>query len=262
MPSLSAVIIAQDEERTIARVLSAVKDLVSEIVLVDSGSSDRTKEIAGDFGARVIHQDWLGYAAQKNFALEQACGDWVLSLDADEIVTPELAAEISTLFSSAEYENWDGLKIARLMFVGEQAIAHGGFYPDAQLRLFRRGMGRFNDRLVHESVSLQGRVRQMKNHMLHLSYRDVEHFKTAHEKYARLAAQESLRSGFRPAKASLLNLCLHPVWTFFYRFVWRMGFLDGQLGLEMNLAYSDYVRKKILYLRESVTCKKESKKDI
>lgn len=250
MPSLSAVIIAQDEERTIGRVLAAVKDIVSEIVLVDSGSSDRTREIATACGARVIHQDWLGYSAQKNYALDQATGDWILSLDADEIVTPELAAEISSLFSSGEFNNWDGLEIARLMFVGEQAIAHGGFYPDAQLRLFRRGLGRFNDRLVHESISLQGRVRQLKNHMLHLSYRDVEHFKTAHEKYARLAAQESLRSGFKPAKASLLNLYLHPVWTFIYRFVGRQGFLDGLLGLQMNLAYSDYVRKKICYLRE------------
>lgn len=253
MPSLSAVIIAQDEERTIGQVLSAIKDLVSEIVLVDSGSTDRTKEIATACGARVIHQDWLGYAAQKNFALEQAQGDWVISLDADEVVTPHLAAEIKELFHSASWEKWDGFKIARLMFVGEQAIAHGGFYPDAQLRLFRRGMGRFNDRLVHESVTLDGRVKQLKNHMLHLSYRDVDHFKTAHDKYARLAAQECLRSGYRPGKASLVNLYLHPVWTFIYRFIGRMGFLDGTLGLQMNLAYADYVRKKILYLRESIS---------
>ena len=103
---------------------------------------------------------------------------------------------------------------------------------------------------MHESVALEGRVGKLKNHMLHLSYRDVDHFKNAHEKYARLAAQEAIRTGFDPAKASLFNLYLHPIWTFFYRYVLRGGFLDGSLGLEMNLAYCDYVRKKILYLRQ------------
>lgn len=252
MASLSAVIIAQDEEGTIGQVLAAVKDIVSEVILVDSGSKDRTMEIAREFGAKVIHQDWLGYSAQKNFALEQASCDWILSLDADEIISPELAAEIKAVMQGDEVNNWDGFKISRLMHVGGTAIAHGGFYPDAQLRLFRRGMGRFNDRLVHESVKLDGRIRNLKQHLLHMSYRDVEHFKTAHDKYARLAAQESMRSGFNPSKASLLNLYLHPLWTFFYRYIYRFGFLDGALGLEMNLAYSDYVRKKILYLRETL----------
>jgi glycosyltransferase involved in cell wall biosynthesis len=251
--NLSAVIIAQDEERTIGRVLSALSDLVFEIVLVDSGSSDGTREIARQHGARVIHQDWLGYSAQKNFALEQAGCEWILSLDADEIVTPELAAEIRTVLSAPDTEKWHGFKIARLMFVGDRAIAHGGFYPDAQLRLFRRGMGRFNDRLVHESVALNGRVGILKNHMLHHSYRDVDHFKNAHEKYARLAAQDALRSGFNPGRTSLLNLYLHPLWTFLYRYIFRCGFLDGLIGLQMNLAYSSYVRKKILYLREAVS---------
>ncbi len=252
MRSLSAVIIAQDEERTIGKVLAGIKDFVSEIILVDSGSSDKTKEIAQEFGAKVTHQDWLGYSAQKNFALEKASSDWILSLDADEIITAELGAEIRAILSSDECESWDGFKISRLMYVGDCAIAHGGFYPDAQLRLFRRGMGRFNERLVHESVSLEGRIGKLKSHMLHLSYRNVDHFKDAHEKYARLAAKESLRSGYNPAKASLFNLYLHPLWTFMYRYFVRAGFLDGPLGLQMNLAYSDYVRKKILYLREAI----------
>jgi len=256
MPGLSAVIIAQDEERTIGRVLAAIKDLVDEIVFVDSGSSDRTIDIAREYSARLIHQDWLGYAAQKNFALDQASTEWVLSLDADEIITPELAAEIkvvlSGISSSSPLQDYDGFKISRLMFVGDSALAHGGFYPDAQLRLFRRGRGRFNSRLVHESVQVEGKVGKLKHHLLHLSYRDVEHFRSAHDKYARLAAQESLRCGFKPAKLSMLNLWFHPLWTFYYRYFVRAGFLDGSLGLQMNLAYCNYVRKKILYLREAV----------
>ncbi|MBX9686705.1 MAG: glycosyltransferase family 2 protein [Candidatus Obscuribacterales bacterium] len=253
MQALSVVIIAQDEERTIGRVLEAVKDLASEIILLDSGSTDRTLEIAGLHGAKIKHQDWLGYAAQKNMALSMASSPWILSLDADEILSPELAEEIKQLLSGDLCENFDGFKIARLMFVGDAAIAHGGFYPDAQLRLFRRGMGRFNDRLVHESLQLNGRVTTLKNHLLHLSYRDIQEFKNAHEKYARLSAQEALRSGFKSSKASYLNLLLHPLWTFFYRYICRGGFLDGELGLKMNLAYSHYVRKKILYLREALT---------
>lgn len=250
MPNLSAVIIAQDEERTIGKALAALKDLATEIVLVDSGSTDRTPEIARDYGARVIHQNWLGYAAQKNFAIEQAGGDWILSLDADEVLTPELCAEIKSLLNSSSLENFDGYKISRLMFVGDSAINHGGFYPDAQLRLFRKGRGKFNDRLVHESVQVEGRVGRLRHDILHYSYEDIAHFIRAHDKYARLAAQESLRSGLKAGSASLLNLYLHPVWTFFYRYFYRFGFLDGKLGLQMNLAYSKYVQKKILYLRQ------------
>lgn len=258
MPDLSAVIIAQDEEKTIGQVLSSVKDLVSEIVLVDSGSNDRTVEIAKDHGARVIHQDWLGYAAQKNFAIENAGSQWILSLDADEILTAELRAEIKELCQSGELEKNDGYRIARLMHVGELAIAHGGFYPDAQLRLFRKSKGRFNDRLVHESVKMEGKISDLKHHLLHLSYRNIEQFASTHDKYARLAAQEALKSGFAPWKVSALNLYLHPIWTFIYRYIFRLGFLDGKLGLEMNLAYSSYVRKKILYLRQLSRQKSEA----
>ena len=250
MESLSVVIIAQDEERTIASVLAAIKDIASEIILVDSGSRDTTIDLATAHGARVFHQDWLGYSAQKNFALAKATSQWVLSLDADEVVTPELKAEIKQVLNGPDAEKFDGFKIPRLMFVGQNAVAHGGFYPDAQLRLFRNGMGKFNDRLVHESVTLDGRVTDLKNHLLHYSYRDLDHFRDSMEKYARLAAQESMRSGYRAEKTSTLNLWFHPAWTFCYRYFARRGFLDGTLGLEMNLIYSDYVRKKIHYLRE------------
>ena len=250
MQNLSVVMIAQDEERIIEKALAAVKDIAGEIVLVDSGSKDRTLEIASSFGAKTIHQDWLGYAAQKNFALSQASGEWILSLDADEIITPELAAEIRAVLAEGSNVQVDGYRIARLMHVGGHAITHGGFYPDKQMRLFRRGKGKFNDRLVHESVVLEGKSAELQHHLLHMSYRDLDHFSAAHEKYARLAAKESIRSGYKRAKSSVLNLYLHPLWTFFYRYFVRLGFLDGPLGLQMNLAYSDYVRKKIAYLRE------------
>ncbi|MBY0358748.1 MAG: glycosyltransferase family 2 protein [Candidatus Obscuribacterales bacterium] len=249
MSNLSVVIIAKDEERTIGQVLAAVQDLQPEIILVDSGSTDATPKIAADHGAKVIHQDWLGYSDQKNFALDQASNEWVLSLDADEIITPKLVSEIKQVL---ENPLCDGYRIKRLMFIAEHPIKYGGFYPDAQLRLFRRGKGRFNGRLVHESIKLEGKVCDLQNHLLHYAYKDVEQFEQAMEKYAQLSAQESLRSGFNPSKTSLLNLFLHPLWTFFYRYLFRLGFMDGILGLRMAIIYAGYVQKKIAYLKDAV----------
>jgi glycosyltransferase involved in cell wall biosynthesis len=253
--SVSLVIIAKNEERTIGKVIDAAKELVTEIIVVDSGSSDKTCEIASERGARVIFQEWLGYAAQKNFAIDQAQGDWILSLDADEILSPALVEEMKQLVASPGFAQFDGYKIPRVLYIGEKAVLHGGFYPDAQLRLIKRGSGRFGDRLVHEAIKMDGPKAVLKNHMDHYSYRTVDDFAQAMEKYARLSAKEfygriesgRAKPGFR---TSLLNLFLHPYWTFFQRFVLRGGFKDGSLGLKLALIYSDYVRKKILYLRE------------
>ncbi len=249
MPSLSVVIVAQDEARTIARVLAAVKPLADEILLVDSGSTDETIELATAGGARVVHQDWLGYAAQKNFAIDLAVNDWVLSLDADEILSPELADEIKSLMRSAKLESCDGYRIPRVLFIGDTAIRHGGFYPDAQLRLFKKSAGRFNDRLVHEAVRVPGTVGRLKHDLLHYAYTDVAAFTVAMEKYARLSATEYKKSGKNGWRVHPVNELLHPVWTFFYRFVVRAGFLDGELGWRLNAIYSDYVRNKIRYTR-------------
>ncbi len=249
MPSLSVVIVAQDESRTIARVLQAIKDLSNEILLVDSGSTDGTPTIATENGARVVHQDWLGYAAQKNFAIDMAVSDWILSLDADEIVSPELAVELGNLLKSPDLESRDGYSIPRVLYIGDTPVRHGGFYPDAQLRLFKRGKGRFNDRLVHEAIKVNGPVGMLSHDLLHYAYPDVNGFTAAMEKYAQLSAAEYKRSGKAGWKGHPLNELLHPTWTFFYRYVVRAGFLDGELGWRLNSIYSDYVRNKIRYSR-------------
>ncbi len=249
MPSLSVVIVAQDESRTIARVLQAIKDLAAEILLVDSGSTDGTQQIATEHGAHVVHQDWLGYAAQKNFAIDMAVSDWILSLDADEVVSPELAAEIDRLLKSSELESRDGYRIPRVLYIGDTPVRHGGFYPDAQLRLFKRGNGRFNDRLVHEAIKVNGPVGMLNHDLLHYAYADVNGFTAAMEKYAQLSAAEYKRSGKAGWKGHPLNELVHPTWTFFYRYVVRAGFLDGELGWRLNSIYSDYVRNKIRYSR-------------
>lgn len=248
--ALSVVIVAQDEERTIGRVIEAVRAIADEVVLVDSGSTDRTIEIARDLGANVIHQDWLGYAAQKNYALSLANNEWILSLDADEIVTPELVAEIKQTLGDPGATEYDGYRLPRILYIGDVPVRHGGFYPDAQLRLIQRGKGSFNDRLVHEAIKVCGPVKVLRNSMLHYAYKDVAEFSAAMEKYAWLSAKEFARQERFGWKCHPLNELFHPAWTFVYRYLARGGLLDGALGLELANIYSDYVRKKIRYLRE------------
>ena len=251
MATLSVVIVAKNEERTIGRVLDAVSAVADEMLVVDSGSDDKTIEIANEKGALVVHQDWLGYAGQKNFALSLAKSDWLLSLDADEIMTPEAVAEVKEIASGETAGKCDGYKIPRVLYIGEHPVRHGGFYPDAQLRLIQNGKGKFRDRMVHERIFVDGAVGDLKHPMLHYSYRNVDEFTKAMDKYARLSAAEYKQDGSKKWRANPLNELLHPLWTFFARYVLRLGFLDGKLGFELNLIYSNYVRNKIRYLRES-----------
>jgi glycosyltransferase involved in cell wall biosynthesis len=250
MTQLSLVIVAMNEERTIGRVLEAARGLADEIILVDSGSTDATKEIATKYGAKVFEQEWLGYAAQKNHALGLATGDWLLSLDADEVLTAELKDEIKQVLSGSGCTEYDGFKIPRILYIGDRPVMHSGFYPDAQLRLIKRGAGLFNDRLVHEAIKVKGKVKQLTHPMNHYSYTDVIQFQQAMDKYARLSAKEYLRNTEKTHSSSHLEEVVHPLWTFCYRFFIRQGFLDGKLGFDLCLHYSNYVAKKIRYLRE------------
>lgn len=258
-PKISVVIIAQDEERTIGDVLKAAAPLAAELILVDSGSTDRTIEIAVGLGANVSHQDWLGYSAQKNYALSLASCPWILSLDADEVLSDSLVEEITITMGGPGLSKVDGFSIPRLLYIGNRPVRFGGFYPDAQMRLFKNGFGKFNDRRVHESIVLNGNSGSFKNPLRHLAYTNLDDFAKTLDRYARLSAEENLRTGrLEGFKLSLINLLLHPFWTFFYRFVFRLGFLDGIFGLKLNLLYADYVRKKIAYLREAVISSRQS----
>lgn len=253
MLDLSVVIITYNEERIIGKTLEAIAHFAGEIIIVDSGSTDRTLEIARQYRAQCHHQQWLGYAAQKNYALTLATKKWILSLDADEVVSNELAKEISNLFASS-IDSFDAYRIPRLMYIGDKPLRHGGFYPDAQLRLFRNGKGKFAERKVHESVQVEGPIGKLNSPLLHYSYTDFDHYIATLDKYARLSAQEFAerknKSNSNSWKTSLMNEIFHPCWTFIYRYILRGGFLDGMHGLKANLIYKDYVRKKITYLRE------------
>lgn len=249
-PRLSVAIVAKNEERTIRHALASAMEIADEAVVIDSGSSDGTVEIAQSFGARLYHQEWLGYAAQKNLALDKATGDWVLSLDADEILTSALAAEIREVLRGGVPEEMGGFRIPRLLLIGDSPMRGGGFYPDAQLRLIRKGRGRFLPRLVHESIQVEGKVRQLKHPMLHYAYRDMREFAAAMDEYAHLSARHYWENGYTPWRASRVNEIVLPLWTLFYRQLIRGGFLQGRMCWQLNLIYADYVRKKVRYLRQ------------
>jgi len=249
---LSVTIVAQNEERTVAAVLAAVTEIADEVVFLDSGSTDRTVESAKSFGVRFYHQDWLGYAEQKNKAIDLASGEWILSLDADEVLTPALVAEIRDLMQRGVPDDVTGFEIPRVLYIGDSPVRGGGFYPDAQLRLIRKGKGRFQPRVVHESIKVEGQVQQLKNDMLHYAYKDVEQFAQTMDQYARLSARQYFEHENTAWRRSRLNENLNPLWTFFYRQIIRGGIFHGPLCWRLNVIYAGYVRKKVTYLRQLV----------
>jgi glycosyltransferase involved in cell wall biosynthesis len=243
-----------------------VADGKGEIVVVDSGSTDRTVEIAKSFGAKVFIEEWKGYAAQKNSAIDKAAGDWILSLDADEEVGPDLAVELASHKAissgnpsdrsrdwcltmeqaSAGLRHFDKIKgsptgywICRKNHFLGRWIKHGGFWPDPKLRLFRRGAGAFEDRAVHEDVRLDGPTGKLRGAILHHSYPALADYLDHMNRYSSLGAEMAVaksRRGF-----SLFNIVLRPLATFIYNYFFRLGFLDGREGLLLHLYHAVYV---------------------
>ncbi len=235
-PRLSVVVITKDEEERVRACLESVA-WADELVVVDAESTDKTAQIAREFTDHVYVRPWPGFAAQKNFGLEQATGDWTLSVDADEEVSRELREEIEAVLA-ASGAACAGYRIPRRNLFWGRFIRHGGLYPDWQLRLFRRGRGRFVDRAVHESVEVEGEVGRLRAALVHRSYRDVADFLARADRYSTLAAEEWLRSG-RPAR--LRDLVLRPAGRFLSMYAVRAGFLDGWRGFLLAALYAYYV---------------------
>jgi len=222
---ISATIVTLNEERNIARAIESLR-CVDEVIVVDSGSQDQTREIALRLGARVIEEPWRGYAGQKNFAASCAENEWILSIDADESLTVELQAEILELKKNDT--RFDGYSFPRLTQYLGHWIHHSGWYPDRKVRLYDRAKGEWVGAYVHESVRIDGTTGQLKGNLLHFTCASLsEHLRTL-DRYTSLAAQELAA---RNTAVAVRRLALDPVWAFFRTYVLQRGFLDGREGL-------------------------------
>ena len=232
---LSVVVVTLNEEERLRACLESVA-WADELIVVDAESQDKTAQIAREFTDRVIVRPWPGFAAQKNFGLAEARGDWILALDADEHVSSELRDEIERVLTADGPA--DGYRAPRRNIFWGQWVRHGGLWPDWQLRLFRRGRGRFVERAVHESVEVSGVVGRLESPLVHKSYRDVADFLARADRYSTLAAEEWVRSGKR---VRVSDLVLRPAGRFLSMYVLRLGCLDGRRGFLLATLYAYYV---------------------
>jgi glycosyltransferase involved in cell wall biosynthesis len=244
---LSAIIITRNEAAKIADCLDSLS-FCDERIVVDCGSEDDTVRIAREHGARVEHHPFEGFGAQKNFALSLATGDWVLSVDADERVSPALAVELNAAMAAAAA---DGFEMPRLStFLGRE-MRHSGWYPDYVLRLFRRGRARFSNDIVHERVVCEGAVRRLTEPLTHHPVERIEDALSRMDRYSSAGAEKMVASGRRVTFASGF---LHGFWTFLRVYVFRAGFLDGREGLLLAIvnaegAYYRYMKAWLLARR-------------
>jgi len=242
---LSAAIITRDEEANIERCLGAL-GFVDEIVVVDSGSTDRTLEICERYNCRIVRAEWAGYGKNKQLAVDSASNDWVISVDADEEVTPELAAEIEEALSQDSVRS--GYRIKWLSCYLGKWIRHSGWNRQYKLKLFNRTKGGFTDDLLHETVKLTGETGRLKNVLKHYTYPDLETVIRKGHTYAEMAAAEMYSGGKR---SSILNAYLHATWAYVKTLIFNLGFLDGWVGhaLATNTAYAVFLKYMKLWER-------------
>jgi len=229
---LSAIIITRNEAGNIAECLDALC-FCDERIVVDSGSVDATVEIAARHGARVVEHAWCGYGPQKNFALSLAQGDWVLSVDADERVSDELADAIAVAMQSPQFDAYEFPR--RSSFCG-RPMRHSGWYPDYVLRLFRRGVARFNDVIVHERVIYDGKVGRLSAPLIHHPVLRLEDALSRVDRYSTASAEAIVASG---RQVSFMTGIGHGLASFFRAYVLRAGFLDGAEGFLLAVANAE-----------------------
>ncbi len=244
-PLLSVAIITKNEEHNLERTLASVR-FADEIVVIDSASTDRTVAIAESFHATVFDEPWQGFAAQKNMAIARCSGTWILSLDADEELSPELQTQIRTLLPSNPPTDAYFIR-RRNLFLGRW-MKRGGYYPDPKLRLFRRNAAnfahapRFADRPVHETVSFDGESATLDFDLIHHAYPTLESYLEHMDRYSTLGAQLLVANGktSRNILGFHINILLMPQLTFLWNYFLRLGFLDGREGLLLHLYHAAY----------------------
>lgn len=247
MSSISVIIITLNEERNIEECLESVK-WADEIVIVDSHSADRTRDIAAKYTNKIFEMDWQGYSAAKNFALEQTSSDWILWIDADERVTDELRKEINnTIEGNTEF---DGYEVPRMAYFLGRWIKHCGWYPGYVLRLFKRGTAKFDNSNVHEGLQFENPRGRLQHDLLHYTDRNIEHYYTKFNRYTSLAIDDLAA---RNKKYRISDLLFRPLFAFFKMYILKRGFLDGIQGFLLCVFSANYVFTKYAKLWERET---------
>ncbi len=244
MKPLSVVIISKNEEKNIARCLASVS-WADEIILIDSQSQDATVSIAQEYGAKVYSPEWKGYGAAKKEGVRRAAGDWILSIDADEEISPELRDEIKSILRDDVHCGGYYLK-RKTLFLGRW-IKHCGWYPDYVLRLFRKSKGDFDGAFVHEKVVVDGEIGYLQNELLHYSYPTLEEYFRKFDWYTTLGARETVRKGIT---AGWFDIVVKPPLSFVSRYILRQGFRDGLEGFLVSVLSSIAVMVKYAKARE------------
>ncbi len=242
MKDISLFIITKNEGDKIKACIESAKAICSDIIVCDSGSTDDTVKVAGEMGAKVVQHEFIGFADQKNYALSQCTGKWALSLDADEVISKELAEEIANLPDETEF---NGFNIHRVNYFLGGRMNHSGLDNEYILRLIRIGSGKYRDVLVHEGLEITGKIGRLNNEMLHYSYADLENYFNKFNKYTSLAARD-LKAKNR--KFSILGTILRLPFEFLKRDVLKLGFLDGLRGFIWAACSTFYVFVKYIKL--------------
>ncbi len=231
---ISATIITHNEQSNVARAIESLR-CCDEVVLVDSGSDDRTVEIAAKLGARVVESPWQGYAKQKNFAAEQAAHDWVLSIDADEALSEALEAEIWQIKKNGP--QFDAYTMPRMAKYLGRWILHSGWYPDGKVRLYDRRKAKWAGEFVHETVQVEGLIGHLECNLLHYTFSSLSEHLRSMDRYTTLAAEELVA---HQHKVGWDNLVVDPFWTFLRTYFLQAGFLDGTEGLTIAFMAAFY----------------------
>jgi glycosyltransferase involved in cell wall biosynthesis len=243
MAKLTAIVITYNEENNIKECLESI-EWAHEIIVVDSNSNDRTVEIAKGFTQNIIIVEKIPYGEKRNIGINKATGEWILWVDADERVTPELKDEITKTIN--DYNSFNAYYINRKSFFITKFIKHCGWYPDFTLRLFKKSTGvKFNSSLVHEKAVYNGTTGKLKNDLLHYTDRDYEHYFSKMNNYTTLSARELFNKG---KKAGFTDIILRPVFTFLKMYFLKLGILDGFMGLILCILSGCHVMVKYLKL--------------
>ena len=241
---LSVGIITFNEEKRLERTLESVKSFADEIVIVDSGSTDKTSEIAQKFGANFFVENWKGYGLQKNSVIDKCKEDWILLIDADEVISSKLKNKI------IEIVNQDKEDVYEVNFTSVcfgKKIKHGGWSGSYRVRLFRNGIGKYNDNVVHEAFITDRKIAKLKEEILHYSYEDLADYLSKFNRYTSEGAKEYFKRG---KKSNLFGIVINPFFKFIRMYIFRLGFLDGVEGLLLAILSANYTMVKYYKLLE------------